>query len=391
MKKIELDGIIMYLISIFPITTIIQGIPILGNINRVMMLALLMFMLISILKKKIKKDNIIIIFITFFLYIFAFINTNKNLNLNFNIYVYFLFWVIFFIYIKDNYIYLTNFIKRKQLFFYRIINIWCIIVLISLGFKFSYNQDGFFSPFGCGEHRFGSCCVMITAYIYTLIQLSDKKYLWFYFIIPILGIGMSGARTYLVIYIILMFCIFYKKYNKKYIFYLSIIPAVIIIFLLIKNSPVGYKFVNTYQNGYNGLLATFTSGRSNFWKYDIDAFNQLSFIKKMMGNGFDFVYYINMKTINLAIWAHNDFINILLNFGLIGLSIYLYVFLTFLKEFYKYYSVNKIYRFSMIFIWLFNAIFNMVYTYVIATLSIPFILFMLCEKNKKGLLNNEGK
>lgn len=380
MKKINIKKIIMYIVIFFPITTVIQGIPVLGNINRVMMFLLLGFMMMGMYGKKTKIKNILISFITVILYICAIANTNKGVELNLNIYFYFLFWIIFFIYIKENYNLLMEFVREKYDIIFKVINVWSAIVIISLFFRSSYNVDGYFSPFGCGEHRFGSCCVMITTLIYIVASRVNKKSVTLYYILPIIGIGLSGARTYLAIYIVLILCIFYMNCKNKMIFYISLIPVLIFIMVLIKISPVGDKFVNTYTDGYNGMLATFTSGRSHFWKYDIEAFNELSILKKMIGNGFDFVYYINLTKVNLSIWAHNDFINVLMNFGYIGLILYLYVFFDFSLKILKEKNIKGIRKYSYFFIWLFNAMFNMVYTYIIATIAIPFILDIISDE-----------
>ena len=390
MKKINIKKIIMYIVVFFPITTVIQGIPVLGNVNRVMMFLLLGLMIIDLYRKKIKMKNIIISFILIVLYICAIANTNKGMELNVNIYFYFFFWIIFFMYIKENYNFLMQFTREKYYVIFKAIKIWSVIVIASLFFRGSYNADGYFSPFGCGEHRFGSCCVMITALIYIVGSRINKKSVMLYYILPILGIGLSGARTYLAIYIVLILCMFYMNCKKKMIFYISLIPILISIMMLIKISPVGDKFVNTYTDGYNGMLATFTSGRSHFWKYDIEAFNELSIIKKIIGNGFDFVYYVNLTKVNLSIWAHNDFINLLMNFGYIGLILYLYVFLDFSLKILKEKEIRGIRKYSYFFIWLFNAMFNMVYTYIIATIAIPFILEIMSD-NKLFKLKEGGK
>lgn len=168
----------------------------------------------------------------------------------------------------------------------------------------------------------------------------------------------------------------------------------IAILLLIYISPVGNKIQETNTNGYLGLLGTITSGRSVFWVYDMNAFFDLSFWQQFVGNGFDFVYNINLKYANQALWAHNDFINILMNFGYIGLVLYFYVFRKFSKKALEKNKIKRIQKYSFYFIWFFNAFFNMVYTYTIATLAIPFIMYAITneyhmydeESDKKDVL-----
>ena len=258
----------------------------------------------------------------------------------------------------------------------RALIIWNIVVMVSMFFSTSY-RNGFFSPFACGEHRFGSCCLIITAFSYMLVINTRKRINFIYCIVPILGICMCGARTYLAVYVIFFLCLFYLNTKKKMHFYLLLIPMLVCIFLLIKVSPVGGKIVDTYSEGHSGFLATVTSGRSKFWVYDIQAFLNLSFMQQFVGNGFDFVYNVNLATVNKAFWAHNDFINILMNFGYIGLVLYFYVLFKYSNALIKKQKMKRIQRYSFYAIWLFNAFFNMVYTYTIATLAMPFILFAL--------------
>lgn len=92
----------------------------------------------------------------------------------------------------------------------------------------------------------------------------------------------------------------------------------------------------------------------------------------------------------MSIWAHNDFINLLMNFGYIGLILYLYVFLDFSLKILKEKEIRGIRKYSYFFIWLFNAMFNMVYTYIIATIAIPFILEIMSD-NKLFKLKEGGK
>ena len=377
--KIDINSLLLKLIVIFPLSTILQGVPILTNLNRFLMFFILILIVSKIVIKLTKKD-LFIIFMTLFLNIFAVIFTNKKISLNINVYFYFIFWVFFLIYIKNNYIELKKYVFNNLSFLNKIVKIWALIVIISIFFKTSYNESNFFSPFGCGEHRFASSCLIMSSYIYFLSNGFSKKYI-FIISVPVIGILMSGARTYLVIYFVFLINFVYKKISNRLLFYFMIIPFIFISVLAIMASPVGNKMISTATNGYYGLLATVTSGRSMFWVYDLQGFNSLNFFNKLIGNGFDYVYYINMTKINLKIWAHNDFINVLLNFGIIGLYVYftvLYDYLKILKA-----RMTKMQYVSFLFIWFFNAFFNMVYTYVIAILALPFISLVF-EKQVVG-------
>lgn len=380
MKGLSINKIIFYLIVIFPITTVLQGISGLGNINKFMMFFLLFFLFISNMTKRIKKNEFYVLLLTTILYIVSFIFTKNEVDIN--VWFYYIIWILYFLYLKKNYYNLINIAEGNLKFIKFSIIIWNLIILVSFFSKSSY-KTSFFSPFSCGEHRFGSCCLMITALNYLLVLKEKKRREFIYSIIPIIGICLCGARTYLAVYLVLFMCIFYLNCKKKTTFYIMLIPMVIMIALLIYISPVGNKMQETNTNGYLGLLGTITSGRSVFWVYDMKAFFDLNILKQFVGNGFDFVYNINLKYAHQALWAHNDFINILMNFGYIGLILYFYVFNQFCKKVFNNNRIKKIQKYSFYFIWLFNAFFNMVYTYTIATLAIPFIMYAITNEYYK--------
>lgn len=101
-----------------------------------------------------------------------------------------------------------------------------------------------------------------------------------------------------------------------------------------------------------------------------------------MGNGYNFIYDVNEIAIDDRIWGHNDFINILLTYGYIGVYIYLYTFISMSKHILKKGKVSKIIIYGYYFIWLFNAMFNMVYTYICATFALPYIMYSLIDYEK---------
>ena len=176
--------------------------------------------------------------------------------------------------------------------------------------------------------------------------------------------------------------------NKKN-FYISIIPIIMFLAFLVSLTPMGEKFIITNQNGYLGYIGTITNGRSIFWKYDLEVFLKLPLLNKLIGNGFNFIYDINEVAINARIWAHNDYINMLINFGLIGLTTYIYVFYKFSKMCLKSLKLPKILVWGYYLIYFVNAMFNMVYVYTCSTLTIPFMLYTFVYKNKNNSYNNQ--
>jgi hypothetical protein len=191
---------------------------------------------------------------------------------------------------------------------------------------------------------------------------------------------LTGTRTYLVIGMMFMVAVYYLSCKDKKVFYFSIIPIMILGLVIIMLSPSGAKFTETFEgDGYFGYWATLTNGRSIFWVEDLQGYWSLPFWKKLVGNGANFVYELNYYgTIAAKIWAHNDVINLLCTNGFLGVVLY---FLTFFGFIFRNSEVKRRENFIPLFIFYFtlgfNAMFNMLYTYISAVIAIPFMFFGL--------------
>ena len=383
---IKLDDVIFVLVSLFPITTILQGLPLFNNINKFIMAIILGCLFLKIVKLRIRTSTFIVLVVIAFLYLFALYYTNEHLD-NFNDLFYFGFWGLYFLYMKNNYCIFEKKICDNKKFLLKIVIIWNIIVFISLFFSSSYTHNwgeaNYFRSFSNGEHRFASSCLFIISICWILSQLHKSKKYFVFAILPIISIYLSGTRTYLGVLIILLTCIYYLMCKNKINFFITIIPILILLIFVITLTPMGEKFQNTNQDGYFGYLGTLTNGRSVFWSKDLEEFYKLPLHKKIVGNGFNFIYDINEKAIGARIWAHNDYINILANFGIMGGLIYLYVFINFSNNVLKTRNIHPLLRFGYYLVYFINAMFNMVYVYTCSTLALPFILYSIVYQSKR--------
>jgi O-antigen ligase len=113
----------------------------------------------------------------------------------------------------------------------------------------------------------------------------------------------------------------------------------------------------------------------------LTAFSNQNLFHKLLGNGHNFTILTGGH------WAHNDYIEILCTYGVVGLICYLKaVFNVFNRILHKA-NVTVIAWVISIFIWAFNAFFNMFYTYLCAELALPFMLLALRYK----YINSEGE
>ena len=99
--------------------------------------------------------------------------------------------------------------------------------------------------------------------------------------------------------------------------------------------------------------------------------------KILFGNGINYLFYLNKPVFKVALWAHNDYIQILSDYGLLGLFIYVYMIYYVVRNIFEGIKPSRILMCCLVMLWAFNAFFNMFYTYFCATLSFPFFVLLV--------------
>ena len=172
------------------------------------------------------------------------------------------------------------------------------------------------------------------------------------------------------------------RVKSKRNFYLLLLPLGFLTLLLMAISGIGDKIQATQYTGksYHDFWATISSGRTVFWKWDLEAFFALPFWQQFVGNGFNFAYEVTEKHL-VALWAHNDIIHLLMNFGYIGVAIYLWAYVQLTKAFLpRNNQVPRMVRFLFHSAVWFNSMMNMSYTYLCAVIAYPLFLCAIAER-----------
>lgn len=209
----------------------------------------------------------------------------------------------------------------------------------------------------------GACLLLV----FTLYIIRNKRNIisFIYFVPSIIAILKSGARTFLIPIVIV--CLFFYAYHiKKFSVKLLVFPiAIVCATYVFLNSSMVEKFSFSINNQYTDMnfLGRLTNGRTAFWVVDLLAFRDYNIIQKLVGNGFQYVYMVNERNFNLAIWAHNDFINCLLSVGIIGTVIYVYALYRTGKKIIKISPKDIIIKILLISYILLPALLNGFYTY----------------------------
>lgn len=376
--KINFELVIKTLL-LFPILTVLQGLPYLVNLNRVF-IGILFVEVFSLLKNmRYKPGDLLVIILTFALHIIAFYYTEGSLY-NINMVFYLLLWVLLYLLISKKSSQLIDFFRFNKKYAMTIVGIWEVIVGISILFPSCY-RDGAFMSFCDKPFRLMPTALVIMAILFIYQNMENSNKYYWYLIIPAYSAFMGFSRTYFGIFIMFLFIqLFYRVKDKRKLFFYGV-PLVLICYFLMMRSNIGAKIIATLynSNSHYDFWGTITSGRTVFWKLDINAFNKLPLWNKIVGNGYNFVFETNAS--HGYIWAHNDIINLIMNFGWLGVLVYLYAFYKMSRSLLKR-NNYQIAKYGFLFIVFFNSNINMSYTYLCAFISYP--LFLVSYAYIKG-------
>ena len=131
---------------------------------------------------------------------------------------------------------------------------------------------------------------------------------------------------------------------------------------VVNNDYLMYRIEQTQEGNSSGRDVIY-AGAWHAW-YDSD-----NFVTYLFGKGFDGTIHLEQTTHH---HAHNDWLEVLVDYGLIGIVLYLWIFLAFAFQVGKYKTFEiKIVLLSAIFIWFFKTLYSMGFTS--ETLSVAMI------------------
>lgn len=369
---------------LFPITTLLQNK--ISFINQLLIAFFFGLIVFSYIKHGIKIYELVLFLGVIFLTLFSIFKTSVMLY-QVNDLFYFPLMILYFQIFQYKRFNLYSYLKNNQKYVKGIIIIWNIIVIVSFLFKSSYKYDyvsggTYFCSFTDSPFRLAPTALYILILVFAIFINNNNRTVLIYGIIPFATFFMGGSRTYFIVAIFLFLIIYYCYLHNKNGFWVTIIPLMIVLLLAVMKTAIGDKIISAFsdtENAYYGAWAKITSSRSVFWKAELDAYINTSLFEKIMGKGFNFVYDVNKAAVNSQIWAHNDFLQILLTYGIVGIYIYFYSLKRLMKNTKFLYTKQLLLKICVISIWFFNAFFNMFYTYFCSMLSFPILLLLINE------------
>lgn len=356
-------------LMLFPIFTLLAFVPAATTILSLIGMAGLLYVLI---KTGIQKSMFFIVVFVSLLTVWNYSITPEKV-INSNEIIYYIYLCIFTAFLVSNRAVISNYLVRDIGYIKMICKIWCIIVLVSMVLPSSYSK-GVFVSFAVTTFRLSPSAIFIMSFSSVLIAEEGSQKNLIYTFVPFLSILLGSSRTYLIVGVLMFLLNLSMVVKKKGVFILTALFLSIAGLIIIINSSMGAKFISSIsEHAYQDPLGVFTSGRSNFWVKDLNAFMEQPLSKRFFGCGFNFIRIVNGAipgTDERGIWAHNDFIQILITYGVMGLLLYIVNMRIMFKNLLNS-KMPFLINIAIFMIWFFNAMFNMYFTYTCSMISLP--------------------
>lgn len=373
----------MKLMLLLPVVSLVQSY--IDSINRIVFFGFFIVGL-YLLSQSLRKNQFIFLFIAFISYLIVYFSSS---SLEFSSSkVYYINWILYSSYMAYNKDEVRNWLYQNEHFVRMIMWIWTVAVVISIPFASSWFEKEasgtYFSSFTDSSFRLCPTALFICALALISISLYKRKKDIFFMIVPLFCGLMGSSRTYFIVILCAFLIGLYFNAGKRVLkFAAMLIPVLIIGLSIYSYTSLSTKVQYTLDdNQYGDFWFRITSSRSVIWTRQLEAFANLSPLRKFFGGGFGFT---NSAASH---YAHNDFIEVLCNHGILGLVIYLLAMINLFRSFMGVYKKNKIAYALCIAIWLLNAMFNMFYYYICTALCFPLILIAIESENIEEYTND---
>ena len=323
MKKAEFytSAIILLNVCVF-----FTGVPIIVNFTMEIISLLLIFNVLYYLEKAkdISKNrvnfctNLLFIILIYIIFGYTYALSKSNV-LTFS-----LRFLVYFFQLK--FIYSPSLLKKILRSILIVGSLLSFTIFIDFFFFSRNNPSGIFEDYQrSGEAMSILATISSTLFIFNL-EKKDKKLNTFALIVSILALLIIGKRMFIILPLICLLITYFLKYrahvNLKIIslIVLSIITVVLLYFMF----PNISNTINAFIEKSGDSILT---NREIFWNYAIDIFND----NKIFGIGFNSypTYLQNLNSPLVPAWAaHNIYLQLLADTGLIGFTLFMMLFIS---------------------------------------------------------------
>lgn len=169
-----------------------------------------------------------------------------------------------------------------------------------------------------------------------ILMIKNNKFKSILLIFLFLGVLLSTKRSAVIVCFVCLFFFIIRYYLSssrvlKIQRYLISVVLILIVFFcfsnysLLKNSYLFSRFETMKEDG--------GSGRDVIWENVLQSYQRLSIEQQILGNGHNSVKNNNL-VLGRSLSAHNDFLEVLYDYGIIGFIIYLVFYIYILKRLY---------------------------------------------------------
>lgn len=365
------------LVLLFPITTLFQY-----HISALNKLLFFVVLLVLCATAQLRRRPLVYLASVSALWMFAMLVTPMEaLKLNVNMALYYIFCVAYFVFYLENRQEIWELLQKNHRYIFFVVVVYTAILTVSIFLPSSYAQmtaggwgdSAYFMSISGSPNRVGPASVFVVILIAFLLKIGYSKAIALLALPQLYVFLMGGSRTYFVLGVCTFVILYYVFVNNKRVFYLSLIPLVLVMLFFTLKSSMMDKFLATFKSDATGVVfwQKLTNTRSIFWVEQLKLFFDTPLINQIFGNG------INFTTHRYGLWAHSDFIEILCSYGYVGLINYIGLMVYSIRTLLKTKKKNFLMKFVCVFVWFFNAFFNFFYCYFCAMLSYPILLLLV--------------
>lgn len=388
------NDLLLLLCLLFALSSSFQMFGIFDLVNKGIMGVLCLLILAVLFVKRQSKLSVFLLVILMLLHVIALafpISPKEGIAT----YFMYAFWGLFWIYVSNNSEDFARAAKRGQRILRGALLLWTLATAVSFFLPFCYKPGWgggrYFTSFTTDSFEVAPIAMLMLAINILLYKIDgDRRRALLLAVVPVACVFMAGTRTYLAVVILEFVLLLHMVIKSKRAFVASVAVAVVIFVALAMVSNIGQKFESAMldTNNISVFLDVFTNGRSEFWAIDMQAFFDSNPFCIAFGHGFSFVYDLNQQAIGVRLYAHNDFINVLLGFGVLGLVVYLATFMPVVLLVRR--RAGRPLCLLFLAMWLLNAFFNMIYVYVAAVIAMGMLAIALssCFEEEHGCLSS---
>ncbi len=216
---------------------------------------------------------------------------------------------------------------------------------------------------------------------FAFLKQNNKKFYKVFYILTILLLTyiclFTGSRKTLFILLIgvSLFFLFTSK-NKKIVIFCIVSFSVLLSYYIIMSVPVLYNVLGIRLEGFfaqitgQGLIDSSTLKRMKMIEYGIEWFKE----NPIFGYGFNTYRALYFAVSNVSTYSHNNYIELLVNVGIIGTAIYYFMYFIIIRSLLSYFKKKD----SLIILFLISSLLITVLDYVAVSYNLFIFQLFIC-------------